>query len=74
MWRDLQHKYVLPILGVFSDSSVLYMVTPWMSFGTIMDYIKKYGTNVNVRDYVSLPHKSNPGWILTRIDVGTRDR
>jgi serine/threonine protein kinase len=32
---------------------MLYMVTPWMAFGTIMDYLKAYGQYYSVRGCVS---------------------
>jgi serine/threonine protein kinase len=82
MWRDLRHKYVLPIFGVYYEESILYMVMPWMSFGTIMDYIGSYAETVDtvdvrptidVRPYVSPPNFVNIRLRTNFVGLGTRD-
>jgi hypothetical protein len=42
-WQNLRHPYVLPFLGMDSEtfpSQFPCIVLPWMSNGTIMQYIK----------------------------------
>ena len=42
-WRSLRHKFVLPFLGIHDDelSSKLYLVSPYMKNGTLIQWRKK---------------------------------
>jgi len=43
LWEDLKHPYVLPFLGMDSETFPSYfpcIVTPWMRHGTILDHIQ----------------------------------
>ncbi|KAJ7779464.1 kinase-like domain-containing protein [Mycena maculata] len=46
-WRRLQHKFIVPLLGIDRDTfpPYLVMVSPWMEHGTVLDYIKTNGTD-----------------------------
>jgi hypothetical protein len=43
LWRQLAHPNVLPFLGIdgqtFRESIELAMVSPWLGFGTITEYL-----------------------------------
>jgi serine/threonine protein kinase len=44
LWRQLRHPNVLTFLGIVQDRNtpfaVAHTVTPWMSHGTLLDFIK----------------------------------
>jgi hypothetical protein len=44
VWQHLKHPNVLPFLGIVQDRdtpfAVLHTVTPWMSHGTLLNFIK----------------------------------
>ena len=42
-WRSLDHKFVLPLLGVYKDhlSSQLFLVSPYMKNGTLAQWRKE---------------------------------
>jgi serine/threonine protein kinase len=44
VWRQLEHPNLVPFLGIVQDQnmpfSILYTITPWMSQGTLLDFIK----------------------------------
>lgn len=42
IWARLTHKNVLPLLGYTTDGGLFYLslITEWMSYGTIMQYMK----------------------------------
>lgn len=46
MWRSLDHKFVLPFLGVFENeaTSQIFLVTPHMTNGTLAQWRKKTAT------------------------------
>ncbi|QRV99284.1 kinesin light chain [Ceratobasidium sp. AG-Ba] len=41
-WSQLQHKNVLPLLGIAMFQDQIAMVSPWMENGTLMDYIQRH--------------------------------
>ncbi|KAJ7682925.1 kinase-like domain-containing protein [Mycena rosella] len=45
VWQTLQHKYVLPLIGIdrVSFSSSFCMVSPWMKHGTVLKYLTEHG-------------------------------
>jgi hypothetical protein len=44
IWRQLEHPNLVPFLGIVHDQnvpfSILHTITPWMSQGTLLNYIK----------------------------------
>ncbi|KAF8326237.1 kinase-like domain-containing protein, partial [Amanita rubescens] len=40
-WRSLVHRSILPLLGIFEDRSQLYLVSPFMTNGTLSEWRKK---------------------------------
>jgi serine/threonine protein kinase len=44
LWRQLNHPSLLPFIGIdketFASTGFLCIVSPWMSRGTLKDYIK----------------------------------
>ncbi|KAF8332137.1 kinase-like domain-containing protein [Amanita rubescens] len=40
-WRSLKHRFILPLLGIFEKKSQPYLVSPFMTNGTISDWRKK---------------------------------
>lgn len=56
IWQQLNHPYVLQFLGVDSETfpSDVCVVSPWMRYGTILQYRKNYGaSNVDLDRRVS---------------------
>ncbi|KAJ7286752.1 kinase-like domain-containing protein [Mycena rebaudengoi] len=51
VWQDLQHPYILPLIGIDHESfpaTSLCMVSPWMEHGTALRYLNDHGrANVN---------------------------
>ncbi|KAF9257558.1 kinase-like protein [Marasmius fiardii PR-910] len=49
-WKRLNHKYVLPLLGIDADTFPRQpcMVSPWMFNGTINEFLKRKGRNGDV--------------------------
>ncbi|KAF8351818.1 kinase-like domain-containing protein [Amanita rubescens] len=37
-WGSLPHRYILPLLGVFEDRSALFLVSPYMTNGTLSQW------------------------------------
>ncbi|KAJ3485692.1 hypothetical protein NLI96_g4782 [Meripilus lineatus] len=54
IWSHLEHQNILPLYGIdrdsFASSSSLCLVSPWMEFGDITDFLKT--TEVTKRDEV----------------------
>ncbi len=40
-WRSLVHRSIIPLLGIFEDRSQLYLVSPFMTNGTLSEWRKK---------------------------------
>ena len=40
-WRSLSHRFILPLNGIFEDSSQAYFVTPFMQNGTLIQWRSK---------------------------------
>jgi serine/threonine protein kinase len=44
IWRQLEHPNLVPFLGIVQDQnmpfSIVHTITPWMSQGTLLDFIK----------------------------------
>ena len=34
-WRSLSHRFILPLLGIYEDSSQLFLVSPFMENGAL---------------------------------------
>ncbi|KAG8903407.1 hypothetical protein FRB99_003337 [Tulasnella sp. 403] len=41
-WKSLSHRHILPFLGLYAKKGHLYMVSPWVEHGCLMDYLKKH--------------------------------
>ncbi|KAG8908796.1 hypothetical protein FRB99_003034 [Tulasnella sp. 403] len=41
-WQELHHPYILEFLGLYELGGQLYLVSPFISNGTIVSYIKKH--------------------------------
>ena len=43
MWRSLNHKFILPFLGIYEEKSIsqLFLVTPYIENGTLAQWRKK---------------------------------
>jgi len=55
VWKRLKHPNVVPTLGAGPDIAELCVVSPWMSDGTLLQYLSKHhGANrvPIVRDHV----------------------
>ncbi|KDQ65064.1 hypothetical protein JAAARDRAFT_52980 [Jaapia argillacea MUCL 33604] len=54
-WKGLDHLFIVPFLGVGTDpSGVVYILSPWMGLGNILDYLREVGPlNADV-DYTLL--------------------
>ena len=40
LWKRLTHENILPFMGVSRDIGEFCLISPWMSNGTIMEYIR----------------------------------
>jgi len=40
-WRSLTHDFILPLLGIFEDHMQLYLVSPYMTNGTLTDWRRR---------------------------------
>ena len=54
MWRSLDHKFILPFLGIYKAESVSrsFLVTPYMEKGTLVQWRKK--TNPSIAEIEQL--------------------
>ena len=34
-WRSLSHRFIIPLLGIFEEKSLLFLVSPFMTNGTL---------------------------------------
>ena len=49
VWSRLNHKNVLPLLGIITEFSPLpSMVSPWMNKGSLNMYLKFYESSLNI--------------------------
>ena len=48
MWRSLDHKFILPFLGIYKDESISqsFLVTPYMEKGTLVQWRKKKNPSI----------------------------
>ena len=48
MWRSLNHKFVLPFLGIYEHepASQFFLVSPYMENGTLAQWRKKANPSV----------------------------
>ena len=42
MWKSLRHPNLLPLLGVTMAGTKLVMVSDWMIYGTINEFLKSH--------------------------------
>ena len=42
MWKYLQHPNVLPLIGALMSENRFAMVSEWMPYGNINQFIKEY--------------------------------
>ncbi|KDQ17554.1 hypothetical protein BOTBODRAFT_105598 [Botryobasidium botryosum FD-172 SS1] len=40
-WMNLRHPNILPFIGTFIEERAIYMVSPWMSNGSLPQYLKQ---------------------------------
>jgi len=44
MWKSLDHKNVLPLLGVTMSDNNLIMISEWMVNGNINEFVTAHGS------------------------------
>ena len=37
-WRSMQHRFIIPLLGIYEERSLLYLVSPFMINGTLTQW------------------------------------
>lgn len=42
IWRSLQHRFIIPLLGIYEEKSLLYLVSPFMTNGTLTQWRKNH--------------------------------
>jgi serine/threonine protein kinase len=66
VWRQLKHPHVLEFVGIdkssFQDTQFICLVSPWMSHGTLKDYIKS-------KDYEPKHDIPRLVWLRAPMDV-----
>ena len=40
-WRSLSHRFILPLLGIYTEGSQLFLVSPFMKDGTLTQWRKE---------------------------------
>lgn len=40
-WRSLSHQFIIPLLGIYERKSQLYLVSPYMTNGTLIQWREK---------------------------------
>ncbi|KAF7336043.1 Kinase-like protein [Mycena sanguinolenta] len=45
VWQDLRHRFILPLLGIdrTTFAPAFCMVSPWMKYGTVLEYLQDHG-------------------------------
>ncbi|KAF8351893.1 kinase-like domain-containing protein, partial [Amanita rubescens] len=38
VWRSLSHPYIMPLLGIYEEQSLYFLVSPYMENGTLADW------------------------------------
>jgi serine/threonine protein kinase len=43
IWRQLDHPYILPLIGVWAMTPEhYYLISPWMSYGTLKEFMRSF--------------------------------
>ena len=42
IWHSLQHRFIIPLLGIYEEKSLLYLASPFMTNGTLSQWRKNY--------------------------------
>jgi len=45
-WRSLSHRFIIPLLGIFEEKSLLFLVSPFMTNGTLTKWRENSLTRV----------------------------
>jgi serine/threonine protein kinase len=41
IWKRMRHNCIVPLLGIITRHSLVFLVSPWMLNGTLHGYLKK---------------------------------
>lgn len=41
-WRSLDHKYILPFIGVYESADSFYLISPFAENGSLSRYLKEH--------------------------------
>ena len=41
-WGSLSHRFILPLLGIYAENSMLFLVSPFMANGTLSQWRKRH--------------------------------
>lgn len=52
VWRHLRHRNILPLLGIWGWEEEMSMISPWMSHGNILQYLKNAPNNLDRQSLV----------------------
>ena len=44
-WGSLAHRFILPLLGIYSENSRLFLVSPFMPNGTLRQWRKRHDSD-----------------------------
>ncbi|KDQ18340.1 hypothetical protein BOTBODRAFT_103976, partial [Botryobasidium botryosum FD-172 SS1] len=42
LWKQLNHQYILPFLGLYTSEDATYMISPWMDNGDAFNYVIRH--------------------------------
>ena len=45
-WRSFAHRHIIPLLGIFEEKSQLFLVSPFMENGTLIQWRRKQERSV----------------------------
>ena len=46
VWRSLANSFILPLLGIYQEQSLLYLVSPFMTNGTLAQWRKNQSPGI----------------------------
>ena len=41
-WRSLSHRFILPLLGIYEEGPLLFLVSPFMTNGALREWRKQH--------------------------------
>ena len=67
LWSSLSHRFILPLLGIHEEESTLFLVSPWMTKGTLRQWRKNQSSPVvdEIHRLVRFRHRLEESNVIT---------